>query len=152
MANTPLPSIFGRFTAILSDHADLRATLRRLEQLCATLEETERAPPLGRAPLELIAELQDELAQHFAAEEADAYYGTMAHDRPSSAHRITSLKQQHVEMLETLGLLQHLAENGRLSELPPPARRFVAALRAHEGAETRLLQEFFLRDEGAPVD
>lgn len=152
MAKTPLPSLFGRFTAVLSDHADLRVTLRRLEQLCTTLEGTKQAPPVEPAALTLIAELFADLSQHFAAEEGDAYFGTMTRDRPSSAGRIAELKQQHTEMLDALGSLRRLAGTGSWDELPPLARRFVAALRAHEIAEARLLQEFFLRDEGVPDD
>jgi hypothetical protein len=152
MANTPLPSLFGRFTVVLQDHRDLGVTLRSLEKLCATLDETERAPPLEPAALELIVELHAELSQHFTAEEGDAYFGAMARDRPGSAHRIAELKQQHAEMLAAVGSLRDLAGQARWTELSSPARRFVAGLRAHEAAETRLLQEFFLRDEGVTED
>lgn len=38
-AADPLPSLFGRFTAVLKDHEHLAVTLGRLRHMCAALEQ-----------------------------------------------------------------------------------------------------------------
>jgi len=152
-AATPLPTPFGRFTAVVSEHQHLGVALRRLDEMCRAVEagQLDLAPELQ--PVPLIGELQSELSQHFAGEEGDTHFGAIASECPSLLRRIADLKAQHVVMLEELtSLAENARDKAKLTALPAPARRLIEELRTHEHAETMLLQEFLLRDEGAGED
>lgn len=143
-ATTPLPSLFGRFTAIFKDHARLGTTLRRLRALCMTLEAGARPPPSER-PARLLDELYADLKEHFTAEESREYFGTVLEEEPSLAPQIASLKWEHLSMLRTVERLRAAAQDeGQWPALPVPTRELVAELESHERSESVLLRRLFL--------
>lgn len=140
----PLPSMFGRFTAIFRDHDHLATTLRRLRLMCAALEDDPHALPAELGPNLLIVELRADLAEHFAAEETDQYFGTVVDEAPALAPDIARLKSEHVTMLRAAEVLCDLArDRARWSRLPAPTRELIGQLERHEHAESKLLRSLF---------
>lgn len=134
----PLPSLFGRFTAILRDHEHLGTTLKSLRAMCTALEARDAVPESAG----LLAQLHADLSGHFAAEEAESYFGTMVQESPSLAPRIGQLKDEHVQMLSALVALGSLADDPMMAaELSLGARRLIAELERHERDESLLLGE-----------
>src|SRR5216110_1109001 len=82
-APSPLPSLFGRFTAIFQDHDHLGKTLRRLREMCSALESGQALLPPELAPDVLIAELRMDLETHFGAEESAEYFGVVVEEEPN---------------------------------------------------------------------
>jgi hypothetical protein len=142
--------LFGSFSSIMGSHEELGATLQRLAELCAALEV---GVPPRVSPERLIPTLRAELREHFATEEADGYFGAITRERPSLVHSVDALKHEHEKILKEAEELARLAaDHRRWSSLPRPSLALMGHLRAHEHAETGLLQEFFLQDEGAGAD
>jgi hypothetical protein len=140
----PLPSLFGRFTAIFQDHDSLGKTMRRLRFMCAALEPAREPLALELSPAALLSEFRAALAEHFAAEESEQYFGTVVDEAPDLGPQIDRLKAEHVMMLEAAKLLSDLArDQSRWAQLPAPTRELVAQLERHERAESTLLRELF---------
>jgi Hemerythrin HHE cation binding domain len=99
---TSLPTLFGRFTAILSEHERFGVTLRRISAACPALESEHPAIAPDLQPGSLFADLFAELSQHFVVEEAEAYFGTLVQERPTLLHRVAELKAEHGAMLKTI--------------------------------------------------
>ena len=98
-------------------------------------------------PLQLLTALSVTLERHFATEEAEGYFGAVAAERPSLLPGIADLRAEHTAMLETAAALSAIsAEDSGWAELSAPTRRLIERLRAHEQAESLLLQDFFTRD------
>jgi iron-sulfur cluster repair protein YtfE (RIC family) len=138
-----LPSLFGRFTAILKDHEHLGITLKQLRAMCAALETAEEIP-LTVSPPRLLEDLRADLSGHFAAEEAESYFGTIIEEAPPLAPRIDQLKHEHAAMLQALAALCEVAiDVTRALELSQSTRVLIAELERHERAESLLLRELF---------
>lgn len=138
-----LPSLFGRFTAIFQDHEHLGTTLKDLKSMCVTLEARELLPATVW-PRRLLEDLRDDLSGHFAAEEAESYFGTIAQEAPLLAPRISGLKNEHAALLNAIPALCGFAEKAsRRTELSTATRRLMAKLERHERAESLLLRELF---------
>lgn len=148
MADQPsLPPLFGRLTAVLSEHEHLGVILRRLGQMCTTLD-AQRELEAELSPAPLFRELRSDLERHFASEESDAHFGVIVQERPALDPNVDALKVEHRLMLSWIAQLLTLAEDQRQwPRLPVPTRRLIEKLREHERAETLLLQDFFRRDE-----
>ncbi len=138
-----LPFLFGRFTAILQDHEHLGTTLKRLRAMCVALDAPN--PNLhALEPTRLLQDLQTALSEHFAAEEADAYFGTIADEAPALATGIAQLKAEHAAMLAALSTLCRLASGAELvTELSLATRQLITDLERHERAESLLLRSLF---------
>lgn len=138
-----LPSLFGRFTAVLREHDHMGATLRELRRMCTALDrrdgEAERF-----APQQLFGRLRDELTKHFSAEEAEAYFGTVVEEAPVLGPQVHALKDEHAILLKAIDVLCELAvdasDSPRMTDL---AWRFFARLEEHERAESALLRGLF---------
>ena len=143
-STSPLPSLFGRFTAILRDHDHLAKTLRKLRQMCGALESGESELIAELTPVVLLSALRRDLSAHFAAEEDASYFGTVVDEAPSLAADIAGLKWEHMTMLRSADVLCALAaDRSRWSQLPEPTLELVTQLERHEGAESKLLRRFF---------
>lgn len=144
MNASPLPSLFGRFTAIFQDHDQLAKTLRRLRAMCAALEDGAAVLPAELAPDVLILDLRRGLGEHFAAEEAEEYFGTVVDEAPALAPQIAGLKWEHMTMLQAADMLCGIArDRTRWTQLPGPTRELISQLERHEGSESRLLRNLF---------
>lgn len=143
-ASSPLPSLFGRFTSIFQEHDRLGKTMRRLRAMCVALDEAQAPLPPDLAPERLLSDLCADLAEHFAAEEADEYFGTVVDEAPALGGQIAGLKSEHVMMLEAAQMLKQLAmDESRWALLPSPTRELVAQFERHERAESTLLRQLF---------
>lgn len=139
-----MPSLFGRFTAILKDHDNLGTTLRELKALCFALEDGRRDLPPELEPQRLLTALKTDLGQHFGAEESADYFGTVIAEDPKLEAEIAALKAEHATMLGAVEVLVQLAaDRARWTHLPGPTRLLVMQLERHEGSESKLLRSFF---------
>jgi Hemerythrin HHE cation binding domain len=139
-----LPSLFGRFTAIMRDHDDLNKTLRQLRAMCSALEAEQGALPAELEPPRLLGALRVHLAEHFEAEESDQYFGVVVEEQPSLKTQIAALKWAHLTMMRALdGLCVLAAETGQWQQLPGPTRDLVTQLELHEREESGLLRNLF---------
>lgn len=144
MTANPLPSLFGRFTAIFRDHDHLAKTLRHLRAMCASLDDRETPLPADLAPDVLIIDLRRHLGEHFAAEETDDYFGTVVEESPELASEIAGLKWEHMTMLRAADMLCDIArEPARWDQLSVPTRELIGQLERHERSENRLLRSLF---------
>jgi iron-sulfur cluster repair protein YtfE (RIC family) len=142
-SSQPLPSMFGRFTAILQDHEHLAKTLRALRLMCQVLERGDHMPT-DLAPDRLLSELHSDLVDHFAAEESEEYFGTVMRDMPALVPQIGGLKWEHMTMLQAVGSLHSASrDRSRWNELPQPTREVIELLEQHERAESHLLRQYF---------
>jgi hypothetical protein len=130
--------LFGRFTAILRDHEHLGTSLKELRAMCSALEAQRSWPEAPR----LLEDLHADLSGHFAAEEADSYFGTILEESPPLAPRIGQLKQEHERMLAALVAMGVLADDAmRAAELARATRLLIGELERHERAESLLIAE-----------
>ncbi len=144
----PLPSLFGRFTAVFQDHAHLGKTLRRVRLMCAALEEGQTELPEDLGPSVLIVHLRADLADHFAAEESPDYFGTVIEEAPALATQVAGLKSEHLTMLRAADVLSQLTgDRSRWPHLPGPTRELIGQLERHEQSESTLLRDLFRHDD-----
>lgn len=140
----PLPSLFGRFTAVLQDHEHLATTLRRLRAMCAALDSGQAMLPSELVPEALLAQLHLDLSTHFRAEESSEYFGVVVEEAPGLESQIAALKWEHLTMLQTSARLREVAaDRARWLYLSGPTRELVTELEGHERAEARLLRDLF---------
>jgi hypothetical protein len=141
-------SVFGRATAVLQDHANLRVTIGMLRALALAGNVAEPAPEL--APGSLLDAFRAQLLAHFAIEESEGYFGTLGEERPSLRPGIARLRSEHEDMLRAVSRLLALSEDpSRYPELVEELKSFIDCFNAHESAENDLMQDFFSRDEGS---
>ncbi len=141
-ARHPLPTFFGRFTAVLSEHEHLWTTLRKLGEMSAALDAGQTLAA-GLEPAGLIAALRVELAKHFAAEEASGHFGTVARECPGLLPRIVEMKSDHSAMLDATRDLALIAtDENRRGELAASVSRLIKRLQNHEREENELLREY----------
>ena len=142
---TRSPTLSGRATTVLGEHARLRETMALLTVEGPHTDDSRR----GEARLhELIERCTDELIEHFATEEADGYFGTLVTDCPRLASAVLRLEVEHEEMRREIKEIRALA--GRVGSGREAGRRIralIGRLQIHEHAENVLLQEFFLADD-----
>jgi hypothetical protein len=143
--STTLPHLFGRFTAVIHGHADLVRTLQQLRAMCVALENgREIAADDALIPSDLVLRFRRELAEHFAVEEAEAYFGVVIDENPALEPQIEALKADHLTMLDAADVLCLLAlDASRWASLSRPTRELTTRLERHERAESALLRELF---------
>ncbi len=142
-----LPSLFGRFTAILKDHEHLAKTLRRLRLMCASLDNGHVLLPEDLDPRVLMTALCVDLAEHFRAEESPSYFGIVMSEAPALSRQVAGLKWEHLTMLRAAEVLRELGgDQTRWRELPSPTRELISLLERHERSESALLRGLFQAD------
>ena len=127
---------------------ELLETVGRLRELCVAVRGNHA--PVDRAAAALILRFEDLLIPHFAAEEAEEFFGSLVTDRPSLLRRGARLQAEHGEMAEALACLLEFTRTGPPAvELGVRLARFLDWLDGHEHAEDALMQEFvLLLDDG----
>ena len=149
--HTQTPTLFGRITAVQRDHTALLEMVARLRELQSTLSELDDCTPIS--PLYLIQDFALQLYGHFAAEESEAYFGALASERPSLRNRVDGLRADHVHIVRTLAHIPVRAAGGTSGrEISTLLGATLDFLQAHERRENLLMQDYLLRDEGAPGD
>jgi hypothetical protein len=135
-----IPTLFGRATAILNEHENMYVSVARLRSACSklcdeTLAETQR----------LVQEFAAELRVHFAAEEADSYFGTLLGELPALRIHIEHLVAEHAELLSVADELSHARTTPQ--DLALRVDDLVERFKTHERAENAMLQKFFAADD-----
>jgi len=144
-----IPTLFGRATTVLDQHATLHVLLDRLRDACAGVADGSSEGGADRR--RLIEEFGERLSVHFVAEEDEGYFGMMASVSPALHAEVTRLRKEHAEFLSLVQRLLALVEAAPdREEFTETLRAFLERFNAHERAENRLMQEFILRDEGTP--
>ena len=143
-ARAPLPTLFGRFTEILRNSGRLVPLEQRLEVLSSLVGSGREAPSEGPELEPLFAEASRELAEQFAAEEADGYYGAIDEERPALRASVAELKRDHLAILRAIEVLRAASSDESLRpQLAACTRDLVSKLRTHDEAEQLLLHDLF---------
>jgi hypothetical protein len=148
LPDSALPTLFGRFTALQSDHRALFASFRALHDMCKTTTPARDIHTRAR-PARLFDELLRSVSRHFSAEEGESYFGAIVIERPSLLHQVAALKAEHAAILTAMAALSHIAADGTA-----PAK-FAAAVQhcarwfqSHEQRESLILRGFLYSKDG----
>ena len=122
------------------EHSHLDSAVQKIE---ADLHEKPDSAQVRGA----LVQLRDTVARHFDEEEAGGCLEEAACRCPSLAHDVTLIEREHPEMLKRLDQLiaratQGCDGNSNVGFVESFAR-FATTLRAHEAAETRILEQAF---------
>lgn len=138
--STSRPLLFGRVTALATDHESLKLGLSALDELCSNVDAG--LEPQKAASIEFLTAWQNELARHFEAEESDAYFGVIRTERRSLRVAIDSLEREHAQLLAMSERMVVLFDTRRWSDFVRLGRQLTARLRAHERLESTLMSRF----------
>jgi len=140
------PNLFGRPDAVVANNDLLRTTIGDLRRVSGSL--LSYAPRAMIEAGDLLSDLSARLSVYFDAEEASGYFGTICTDCPQLQNKVVALEQTHTELRDTVASLRRLANEGvAAADLSRRIGLVIDDFEAHEHAERRLLQEFFLRDQ-----
>lgn len=130
---------------IVEDHVRLTEILDRIQALATAPAETLPPARWHRLWESELSELWVLLQQHFAREEEGGYMSEVVAKRPSWSDRIALLGREHASL--SAGL-REIAEH--LGETHPPRglTAWSRAMRAHERAESEILQSAWYTDRG----
>lgn len=139
--STSRPPLFGRVTALATDHESLARGLRVMDELCSGLVAgvEKRTSSSG---VELLIEWRNELARHFEAEESDAYFGVIREERRSLRSTVDALERDHARLLAMTDRMIVLFDTRRWSDFVRIAGRLNARFRVHERLEGTLMRKF----------
>jgi hypothetical protein len=137
--------------AVLAEHDALKATAARMRGLCEALSR-EQKPPLVEIN-QLLNAFSAGLSANFATEEQDGYFESLVAVRPECDVLVAHLHAEHVLLTEAVDALRIRARaKGRNPQLGLLLGRTLDQFQAHERSENRLLQEFFLLDQGGEAE
>ena len=135
---------------ILSEHKDLRALLRALEQHAQRPAGSREWAESVLAPL---SELADRCSEHFRLEEQAGLHVQLRDQSPRLAFQLERLLSEHSQILEVLRKLvknlqaQALAQ-GEAEPLKERVLAAVEAVREHERAENEAMMDAYWEDLG----
>jgi hypothetical protein len=148
--STLATELSGLVAAVRSDHTTLNELSFRLRELCVSLLDGDRK--CDSDPGGLIEEFESELIPHFAAEQAEEFFASLATEKPWMLKRVERLQEEHRQMADAIDPLLELARDDPGPGLALRLSNFLDSFDEHERAENALMQEFFLLDEGAGGD
>lgn len=129
-----------KYPEIERQHRELRSAMERLRGLLSE--------GAGEKGADLAAEarnLADELRKHFESEESGGYLGVVLEKRPGWSRRVDHLREQHREILRTLGELAQLPP----AEIAAGLGRALDLVHEHDVEECDLVQRAVIEDIGA---
>lgn len=145
-----LPSLFGRYTAVLADHDALHQVLAQLREMSRIGASGQEFPPELRPDVLLFC-LENVLTEHFAREESIQYFGTLEAASPALAQTIAKLRTEHEAILHATSRLIALSrDEARLYGLSTATLGLLEWLERHEREENRLMTDFL--SEAPPED
>ena len=132
---------------------DLWKLLDQVRQFCSDAEGVQQQ---GRRAVDLLAELRDQLAMHFALEEAYGYFVDPVRVAPQLSLAATALRDEHQTLYAGIrDLADEVDELYRAGELSKNARQVVERFRdyydlfqRHENRENELILEAYDSDIG----
>ena len=97
-------------------------------------------------PYALLEEFRARMLDHFAAEEAEDFFGTITSEAPELSPVIDQLEDEHWALISAVSELQLLSlRPDQRRELVHGLSGLLARIEAHERAECSLLERFFFR-------
>jgi hemerythrin len=133
-----VPSLFGRVTSVLSDHARLRETVKDLRAAC----ETAVADGSGQELRVLTVSFSMQLRDHFSAEEAEGNFGAIQQARPDLREAIARRVAEHLQMRGILDALDVSVRRMDVADLATVVVALLRMLERHEHEESGLVREF----------
>lgn len=138
---------------IKDEDEQLRTLLEQTRQVCKSLSYLDI--PASRFA-SLLTELRDQLAMHFALEEAYGYFDDPVSVAPHLSERADALRNQHDELYEEIATLAESAQdtshrNGDPRAILHLARcflNFYDRLQTHEEDENELIMQAYTVDIG----
>jgi len=138
---------------IKEDHHELWQLLDHLRSHC---HDGAWRGATRRELYDLLDQLRDRLAMHFALEEAFGYFEDAVGVAPRLSEKVESLRLQHGRLFvevcsitdEADDLLHHEAPMGASKRITARFSEFFAALQQHEDAENGLISDAFNDDVG----
>ena len=135
---------------------------RHLKRTHAVLRRATSRPVRPRRVVEMLTDLRDRLAMHFALEEAYGYFDDAVTAAPHLSNMAHHLRQQHTEFFSEICGLVETAERLLYREIKPTEtgqrrtrtdlylrfERFHNALREHEMRENEMILQAFDEDLG----
>ena len=133
-------------TQLRQEHHELKVLLKRLSDV---FDGDGPRDELSRS----LAELRDELDEHFHHEEDGGYFDEIMERAPRLEAKVEELKQQHPALLALVRQLEDYVENAgtdgdAMARIQDEYRAFVRVLTLHEVAENDLLQQAYTEDIG----
>jgi len=143
-----LPTLFGRYSLVLSEHSNLETTLQRLKDAARRFNAQHMAPSQELVLSALLTDLRANLERHFQAEESEDYFGALVRESPALAPRVAALRHQHGAMLATLDALRLLAfEAHAWSRFERTVSVLIKTFNAHERSESLLIHGFLAGED-----
>ena len=138
---------------IKEENRDLRQVL---EDCVAGFGGQGGAPAEPKRLVELLVKLRDQLAMHFALEEAYGYFDEATQVTPQLSDRALKLRAQHGDLFLEIGGLVERAEQmlyheqavERMATIAAEFARFHSRLRDHEDRETEMIVEVLHEEIG----
>jgi hypothetical protein len=138
------------YAEMLRQHESVLADVDRLELLVGS-------PPSDVSPARLrelmlgdAESLRTDLARHFAHEEEGGYLQVVLDTHPGMERRIEKLRSDHGTILRSLDAVTMGAGEIPMDDLRRELRAALSLLREHEAAETELMHQTVIQDEGTP--
>jgi hypothetical protein len=143
-----LPTLFGRYSLVLSEHSNLETTWERLNDIARRFGTHNVMPSQELALSELLSDLRANLERHFQAEESQDYFGALVAERPALAPRVAALQHQHRAMLATLDALRLLAFEARAwGQFKSTVSVLIKTFHTHERSESLLIHGFLAGED-----
>lgn len=138
---------------IKDEDEQLKSLLQRAREMCESV-------PLTPVPasdfVSLLVELRDQLAVHFALEEAYGYFDDPVSVAPHLSEQAETLRGQHSQLHEEISLLAKTAQdisrcNGDprgIQQVADGFLQFNSRLQEHEEGENKLIMQAYSLDIG----
>jgi hypothetical protein len=143
--------------AFLQEIKEENRELRQMLENCSQAFGDGGAVPYEpKTVVDLLARLRDQLAMHFALEEAYGYFDDAVHVTPQLTDRALKLRDQHGDLFLRLGAIVEQAEQMLYDEQTDPSlasvardfHRFRSQFQEHEARETDLIVEVVNQEIG----
>jgi hemerythrin HHE cation binding domain-containing protein len=138
---------------IKEENRELRGMLEDCSKAFGAAGATPREPKMV---VDLLARLRDQLAMHFALEEAYGYFDDAVQVTPQLTDQALKLRSQHGDLFLRLGAIVEQAEQmlydeeaePRLASVARDFQRFHSRFQEHEARETDLIVEVVNQEIG----
>jgi hypothetical protein len=138
---------------IKQDNQELHRLLTQVQELCS---KQKPAPGCRQEFADLLSKLRDQLAMHFALEEAYGYFEDSLIIDPRLSRRAERLRTQHASLFskfcrivdEAMQMLENRSPRSVCRRIASRFEEFHSALQLHEQQENELIIEAFEQDVG----
>ena len=139
---------------IRAEHERVTKVAQEIRAIIGAATPDERTPQWRLALLQLLRDLANELVEHFQLEEEGGFMSEVLSRLPQKARIVQGLEREHAEItrrLDKVVIDVEAARQGNDSDVLDIRRQTTAVLSLlddHEAAESALIQEAYLQDEG----